>query len=272
MKMATPTEISIKQSRKAKGIIVPLLEDLFRHPIGIEDDEDREFLRQLIERQSTPRKVRRYSPSALGSCVRKVYFIRNGQTQKVAVNKRLYGIFFDGTFRHFKWQFALWKLHRKGVIELIGCEIYVKSKRDDYGGTLDALLRYKGELYIVDFKGMNAYSFMNFLSNGAPPGYGLQITGYGILVSAGREYTGAVENCLLIGENKNGPLNDSPLALHEHVVKVSKYKKLVQRRLEILRQYEETNKVPPAECTKTTSMDFQGCNYSWFCRGEVEIV
>jgi hypothetical protein len=270
--MPTPIEKSIQQSRRAKGMLVPLLEGLFRYPVEIEDDADVVFLAALIERRATPRKANVYSPSMLGSCVRQVYFSKTGQKKKIAVNKKLYGIFLDGTFRHFKWQFALWKLHREQVIELLGCEIYVKSKRGDYGGTLDALVRINDELYIVDFKGMNAHNFMDFLSHGVSDGYTLQIAGYGMLVSTSKEHTGSVENCLLVGENKNGPVDKgSPLGLHEELIKVSNYKGIVQDRLLTLRSYEARRVIPPPECNNVSSMQFQSCPFSWYCRGEVEI-
>jgi hypothetical protein len=270
--MPTPTEISIRQARKAEGILVPLLEDLLRYPVEIEA-EDVEFLQSLIESRSKPRKKGIYSPSALGSCVRQVYFVKTKQKRKIAPNKKTYGIFLDGTFRHFKWQFALWKLHRAGVIHLIGCEIFVQSKRGDWGGTLDALFLYQGEPYIVDFKGMNTRNFMSFISYGTQLGYRVQITGYGVLVSASREFSMKIENCLLVAESKNGPLDKgSPLGLSEQLIKVSDYKGDVRRRLELLREYEEANEIPPPECTSTKSMEFMGCPFSWFCRGEVEKV
>jgi hypothetical protein len=270
----TPTRRAVREAKRAQGIIVPLLEDLFREPVDIEDELDRKFLANLIKARSKPRHQNIYSPSSVATCIRKVYFQKTREVEPLAsLNKSVHALFLDGNFRHFKLQFALWKLHRQKKIKLIGVEVFVLSQAGDWGGTFDALVEIDGELYIIDFKGANTANFMRFIgSGGGPLYYRVQISGYAMLAS-GTLGHGKISKALIIYENKNGKINGrkaSPIGLYEEYVEVKDYRKRIVSRLEKLRYYERAKEIPPPECVTTTSAQFIECPFAAHCRGEVK--
>ena len=113
----TEFEKSILRKRERSGVLVPLLEELFQQSFDVEDEEDRKFLVDLLERRGAQRHERgHYSPSMLGNCIRATYFAKTGKKHSRVVDPRANGYFAQGNFMHLKWQFALWKLHRAGKL------------------------------------------------------------------------------------------------------------------------------------------------------------
>lgn len=285
----TSTEDLIKQLKRAsksKALLVPLIEEFMQQPIEIEDDADKAYLERLIEARSRPRKTGVYSPSMLASCLRQVYLIKTGEVKGRRVPRiESSGFFLDGNFRHFKWQFALWKMHRKEIIQLIdvdsiclGAEIYVASEKGDFGGTLDNLIYIPlaDVVCTVDYKGMNGNSFINSIYKGPGFRYVWQSVGYAKLANSALDLPRKIDQVIIIGENKNGPVNTrklkSPLGLFEWDVPVSEHEFAVSRRLKRLRAFERRRELPPIECRSTRQMMFKDCPFAPFCRGEVEQV
>ena len=265
--MATTTEKRIAQRRKARGILVPILEDVLERMVEIEDEDDIAFMNDLMRARMRKRKKGVFSPSMLGSCMRQAYFVKIRQKKQPALSPQTNGYFLDGDFRHYKWQFALWKAQRKGLLELVGVEVRVFSKTGDFVGTIDAIVRINGKLYIIDFKGMNVRSFQQFVSDGLEEKHGIQITGYGMI------YGKDIEGCLLVGESKAGPLqNGSPIALYEQFVPIPQFKAQVKKRLAKLRRFVDNEEIPPPACVSTRHKEFQECPFAWFCREEVLVV
>ena len=68
----TKLEQEISRKRTRKGVLVPLLEDLFTKPVEIESDEDIEWIEQLLKRmveRGNDRNFRPvYSPSQICEC------------------------------------------------------------------------------------------------------------------------------------------------------------------------------------------------------------
>lgn len=280
--MSTPTEQLIKQlkrSTKSKAILVPLIEDFCSNPVNIDDQKDIAFLNELMQARARKRKKGIYSPSMLASCVRQVYFIKTGKKQKPAKRIENSSYFLNGDFMHFKWQFVMWKMHRAGIIELIGSEIYVENDKTDYGGTIDSIVYIpkKDFLCTVDWKSMNGNSFMNSIDKGPGMRYALQSVGYGDLannVSKQLELPKKIETVLIIGENKNGPVvnrqSPSPMGLHEWRFELEQYRPLIAERLKRLRAHERRKEVPEPECVSTHRFMFKGCPFSYFCLDEVK--
>lgn len=277
----TATERRILERRRASGVVVPILEEVLENQLDVEDDEDMEFMLQLMKARARAREKGIFSPSMLSSCVRQAYFAKTGQEKRSAKSPRSNAFFLDGNFRHYKWQFALWKAHRAGLLELLGCEIRVFHPNGDFAGTIDAIVRIDGKLYVIDFKGMNVKSFQDHERWGTREGYVIQIVGYGMIVNlacAFESFMGSflgveIEACLLIGENKAGPVqNGSPLALHEDALSVRKHRSKVKRRMHLLRGYVEREETPGPECTSTRNLSFQECPFSWFCLDEVKAI
>lgn len=117
----TSTERNIIRERRAseRGILVPILEELLEQECIPEDAEDFRFMEMLVKARALPRRKGVFSPSMLGSCMRQAYFAKRGVEKHQAPNPRANGYFLNGNFIHFKWQFAMWKAHRAGKLELV---------------------------------------------------------------------------------------------------------------------------------------------------------
>jgi hypothetical protein len=269
----TATEARIVEKRKAKGIVVPILEQILERPLEIEDDEDIAFMLKLMQERARPREKGVFSPSMLSSCMRKSYFAKTGQEKKWAKSPRTNAYFIDGNFRHLKWQFALWKAHRAGLLVLLGVEVRVFHPSGDYAGTIDAVVEINGEIFIIDFKGMNVNDFQLLERDGSKFQHRVQIVGYALIANLDEKARGGdkeVTRCLLVGENKGGPTQKgSPIALYEDVVEVSKHRREVKTRIAHLRKAVTDEKIPEPACTSIRTKTFQECPFAWYCRDEV---
>lgn len=275
-------EKSIRHKRSRKGVLVPLLEDLFARPVEIEED-DLPFLANLLE-MITIRQGQRvarplYSPSQLSSCLRYVYLLKHHRELEIekrpSTRPEANYYFYTGNWIHLKWQLALYKLEialPDEVFKLVACEIPIVSKRKDHGGTVDAIVMIYGELYIVDFKGLNVRTFSEITRGYVPLDYTLQIADYGMLFNSQRLPGAKIAKGLLVVENKGGPDAKHPIALHESEIEIRTKLPEVRGRLEVLRNHESEGKTPEPECTSTQTLQFIGCPFAAYCRKEVKEV
>lgn len=289
--MPTPTERRIIQRRKAResgALLVPILEELLEYECIPEDNEDFAFLDMLLRVRAHPRAKGVFSPSMLGSCVRQAYFSKRGEEKHLAHSPQTNGYFLTGNFVHFKWQFAMWKAHRKGLLQLALVPaddldhrhimffngdrpaVEVRVIDDDFGGTIDVIpILSDGLAHVVDFKGINLIDFQRTVKRGAPIPYRRQIVGYSRIAEKklGMEFGDA----LLVSECKAGPVSgiDSPLALHETRVELAKFDGDLNRRMKTLRWYDHRNELPEIECVSTRHMSFQECPFNRHCLEEV---
>jgi hypothetical protein len=286
--MTTATEDLIKQlkrSSRSNAILVPRIEKFMRKPIEIEDDEDRQYLNDLILARSQPRKKNVYSPSMLANCIRQVYFHKTGKPKKPVERIESSGYFLDGNFRHFKWQFCMWKMHRAGIIQLVdvgsiclGAEIYVSNEKGDYGGTIDNIIYIPDIDFLIttDYKGMGGNPFARSVALGPTENYVVQSVGYAGLANEDLIdlLPKRIDAALILGENKNGMVRNrsvnSPLGLYEWQLKLSDYNFLVSKRLKKLRAHERSGQTPQPECTSTSRIMFKDCPFAGHCRGEIE--
>ena len=291
----TLSEKRIIQKRRAQGILVPLLEEMFRKPVGIDTPEDAAWMHRLMEKAIEREKVRKieegvFSPSSLASCIRKVYLTKNWKKlgfERIEVPRiEPNGYFFKGDMVHLQWQFALYKLSQRcEEFELLPdgdghhlVEVRVMSKRGDHGGTIDAIGAIRGEPYIIDPKGVNLRTFQKAVRGDVEDSYRIQIADYMVLVNAGAiiisgtpmKLKKRVENALLLYESKAGPDPFHPLALAEVLVPLKKNMPEVRLRLEVLRGHEARQEIPKPECESTRTLQFQGCPFAEFCRKEVK--
>lgn len=305
----TRTEKAIIQNRKLEergGLIVPLLEDLLRKPLGVESDVDAEWLYELAKKQVERDRIRKesyekdemvFSPSGLGDCMRRVFLSKNHKKLGMkrislpAIEPHFY--FFTGDFLHLKWQFAFYKLSCMGIpFHLVDVEIPIMSKRKDHGGTLDVLCLLGTEPLIIDLKGLNVRAF-NAVDRKETTDwnqkYRIQLTDYGMLFNSAlqrgqwvpdeqtRNYMEAygmsefpkVKRMVLLAENKGGPDMNHPAALTENIIDLKSNLPEVRVRLERLREFDEKEEIPEAECESTRLISFTGCPFSEFCRKEV---
>jgi hypothetical protein len=279
--MPTASEKAITQKRQGQGILRPLLEEMFRFQgLEIANDYDVHWLQQLATKIVEREKVRTseqgvFSPSGLASCLRQVYLGKNwkalGLQRQEGYGIETRGYFAEGTFKHLKWQYALYKLsHFNPEFLLLDVEVPVMSKRKDHGGTLDALVVYKNIAYVVDFKGLNVRAFGRIVNGDVPLAYRIQLADYVMLWNSTPGVKFKIETGILLAENKGGPDPKHPLAIHEADISLKTNLPEVRRRLEVLRGYEKENEIPPAECTRIGQMEFQSCPFSEICRVEVK--
>lgn len=277
----TATEKRILDRRRAKGILVPILEEILDRPLSVEDDEDRAFMINLMSARARDREQGVFSPSMLSACERQAYFAMTNVEKHRPKSPRSNAYFLDGDFRHYKWQFALWKAHRAGLLNLLGVEVRVFHPSGDFAGTIDAIVEIDGEVFIVDFKGMHLRSFQDHEKWGTKIGYRIQIVGYAEIVNkacAFESFMGGllgveVKRCLLVGECKSGPVaHGSPIALHEDILEVKKERAKVKRRIYRLRGFASREETPPPDCQSTRTVQFQECPFSRLCREEVKAI
>lgn len=285
MAAKTKLEKQIRHERRRKGLLVPLLEDLFREPVEIETAEDvawiETLLHRMAERQQARTEAPLYSPSQLASCLRYVYLLKNHRSHDVpkvrSTSASAHYYFFTGNFLHLKWQFALHKLEEKindpKAFKLFGVEIPVVSKRKDHGGTVDAFCAVYGEPVIVDFKGLNVRTFQQIARGAIPSDYPMQLSDYGMLFnSKSKNGIRQITKGLLIAENKGGAEAKYPLALHETEIAIETHLPEVRARLKELRRHESEKEIPEPECHSTGIVQFQGCPFKSFCREEVKAI
>jgi hypothetical protein len=284
----TQIEKRIRHQRKRKGILVPLIEDFMTRPVNIESHEDADWLRDLtskmVEREERRRSdTKVFSPSALSECLRYIYLAKNFKELGIPrvfttrVEPNFY--FLTGNFLHIKWQFALYKLDQvtdDDDFKLIAVEHEIMSKHGDHGGTVDVLCEVDREPLIVDFKGLNVRDWGRIARNEIPHAYRIQCADYGMLYNSsikrrpgGRKL---VKRVLLIAENKGGPTNDYPAALCEAEINVRENLPEVRARLEVLREHEQENTIPPPECVSTGRVQFTGCPFRKYCKKEVQAI
>lgn len=291
--MPSHVEKAIKHTRRRKGILVPLIEDFLRKPVNIEGDDDVEFLTELFEKMAEREDRRRtpeskvFSPSSLASCLRQVYLQKHHESLgipaslKPRIEPNYY--FLTGNFTHIKWQFLLYKMHvtlPDDVFQLIGVEVPILSKRKDHGGTIDVLAAIHGKLYPIDFKGLNVRTFGEITRGVLPTEYSVQVADYMVLLNSSKEIRSldlifgdqgpVFDKALIIAENKGGPTASHPAALVESVVEITEWRRVIQRRLGVLREHEQSNSIPDPECTSTKTLQFQGCPFARYCREEVK--
>jgi hypothetical protein len=121
----------------------------------------------------------------------------------------------------------------------------------------------------VDFKGLNVKDFGRIVREEAS-GYEIQLADYMMLYNSQLHRSSRIEKALLLAENKGGPDNNHLIALHETMVELSDWKRLVRHRLGVLREYEAEKEIPPPECTTVNGFQFQSCPFRKYCKTEIQ--
>lgn len=288
----TPVEDRIRQDRNAKGVLVPLIQELMKNPVGVDTEADADFMFNLmmkgvLREEERVTKLIRFSPSALASCMRKVYLSRNykkhGIEKVKIIRPSANSIFLNGDFLHLKWQFVIYKLaetmpDRVRILEIDdveprGFEVGVSGRTGDHGGTLDIAIEIDGVPYIVDAKGLNVRSFQKISRTSETPGdYRIQLADYMMLANSDKKLNldFKFEDGLLLVENKGGADYNHPLAITEVHVGLSENIGEVKARLGVLREAESKEEIPRPECESVHGFQFTGCPFNGFCKAEVK--
>lgn len=289
-----------QQKRDDEGgqLLVPLLHELLKKPIGIESDDDAEFLFALAKKQVEREKIRKsgdgvFGSSGLADCLRRVYLSKNwkelGFERITLPSIDAHYYFVTGDFLHLKWQYAFYKLSLvSDRFTLLDVEMPIKSKHGDHGSTLDVLCALDGELLIVDMKGLNVRGWQKIDQGDISHHYRIQLADYGMLLNSAIQHGKfkpegqmkklfpdgfpKVKRAVLLAENKGGPDYRHPAALTEHIVNIKENVPDVRARLELLREHDEEKTLPEIECTSTRTIQFQGCPFAEVCKKEVRSV
>ena len=293
----TLSEGRIIQKRRAQGKLVPLLEEMFRSPVRVENKTEAEWLARLVEKGLWREELRQigegvFSPSSLASCLRKVYLSKNWkklgfervQVPRIDAN----GYFTKGDFVHLQWQFALYKLDKFcDEFELLPdgdghhlVEVPVISKRGDHGGTVDAIAAISGEPFVIDAKGVNLRTFQQAVKGKVSDDYRIQIADYIVLVNSGiltpndkpLKLKKRIESSILLFESKAGPDQFHPLAITEVEIPLKSTLPEIRSRLEVLRDHEAKEEIPKPECESRRGYQFKGCPFAEFCKDEIKII
>jgi len=275
---STRIEKSLARKERSKGgVLVPLFEAYHKEFHSEHwDADDVEFLHDLMQRVATREQEREldpvYSPSGLGGCLRQTFLNRHHQQldipRKIFKKIESHYYFEHGSWIHLKIQVKLYKLHKRGEIELLGTEIGVAGKRGDNRGTLDAVFR-RGRVFGVDIKGWNSRDFMRLAGGDCPLATEIQLANYVILGNVDRNQLPRIDAGLVLAENKTGPVNGYPAAVAEYEISLKATKKLVRSRLGELRSHAEAGTIPKAECQSTLESGFRECAFRAYCKEEV---
>jgi hypothetical protein len=297
--MRTRTEISITQRRNTQGLLRPLLEEMFRFPVRVDDEDDIAFMyhaaMKSMQRERERVNSAVFSPSGLASCLRRVYLGRHwkdmGLERIELPNIQTQGTFSQGDWVHLQWHFYLFKLDVMfpDKFMLVDVEIPVLSKRKDHGGTIDAVgyLIEHDLPVLIDYKGWNVRNWQQ-AQNSLDHSTRIQVTDYMMLLNSNggwksllqieeregvlKDAKERVEDALVLAINKGGPDPKHPLALHEIHVSLKDNLPDVHTRLGVLREHEAKKEIPKPECESTKTVQFQGCPFAGFCREEVKAV
>src|SRR5689334_11975274 len=81
--MQSQLEKLIRHQRTRSGILVPMLEDLFRAPVEIENEADVKWIANVLRMQLARNDSRNsqpvFSPSQLAECLRYVYLLKHSK-------------------------------------------------------------------------------------------------------------------------------------------------------------------------------------------------
>jgi hypothetical protein len=154
-----------------------VLDSLMRHMARVEQDPltpllDRYFLERdlsenrldsyLVNMSHRPRPRGRLSPSRICGCKRQAAFAFVGMPARRVVDPDTQGIFDDGDWRHHRWQATFLDMEKVlGVktFKVVSIEEGTFHEPLYIAGSMDAVVRINGELWVIDFKGINSWGF-----------------------------------------------------------------------------------------------------------------
>ena len=122
----------------------------------------------------------------------------------------------------------------------------------------------------MDFKGYQPRVYKQIVGGYIPADAAIQLTGYMMIVSAGKAFNFKVDKSLLVVESKSGPdEKGSPLGIVEVEIHRKTWIKATKAKLDELREYEDNEETPPPACHSTRQRGFQTCPWSGICLEEV---
>jgi hypothetical protein len=198
--------------------------------------------------------------------MRQQFFQLLGYPQEEVPDARLANIFFDGNWRHLRWQalFVEMGLVARGswvpgtgiVLDEGGellLEVGVEMPDQMVRGTIDCVLLIDGELWIVDIKGANPRVFSSIKQDAAPyRAYQMQLLAY--MQASG------IDKAMLFYEDKG-----SQDYLEVKVDADSDVAAALEARLAALRHYYDAEKLPDPLPQAPANPDCRSCSFQIDC-------
>jgi hypothetical protein len=218
-----------------------------------------EWVADLIRKEITKQPRERsgsFSSSAAGSCLRRQVFAYKGIDTGGVNDPQLQNIFYDGTWRHLRWQAVLLQA---GILTAIEYPLPWPEKQSV--GTMDGIgvvpdthptEKWRGLEFGFELKGCNTYTYQSIVRSGAIKEDHLnQVHRYFL--------SGGFDLFVVIYEDKNNQqwqefvIEPDPVRLEEQ-----------RAELDALNDYVNLNVLPPMldECQKQTGNDWKYCPYA----------
>lgn len=157
----------IKNVHKPNDPLTPLIDEYFIKRASA----PHRFLKFEFNGEQRPRPAGRFSPSSICKCQRAAVFKFTGMQGTAVFNPQQEAIFDDGTWRHVKldWQFYdMQEVLGPDVFKVVSVEEAVSYAPLFIKGSLDVVIKIRGVLFVVDFKGINDRGFEWVCQQGAP--------------------------------------------------------------------------------------------------------
>lgn len=237
-----------------------------------------DFVNDLIytieaeDRDSIGVPSKSFKPSGISGCIRSLYYqLVGAKVDEVSSGVNLIGICESGTDRHERIQNYVQQMEKHNVdckwldvgeylkknkikdpqvIEKVGNETKLYSKKYNMRFMCDGLIQYKGELYILEIKTESTYKHNKHTT--AWPEHIMQATCYSMTLN--------VPNVLFLYEDRN------TCSKKGYLVTVTPQRvKFVENKIDTVNKHLKSNTVPPRELDKCMY-----CNYKDQCRKDGE--
>lgn len=124
----------------------------------------------------------RLSPSSVGGCERAAMFKFVNMEGRKVIDPDQQAVFDDGTWRHHRWQATFLDMEQvlgKKKFEVIKIEGKTRLPKLYVAGSYDVLVKIRGVMYVIDFKGANSWMWSWIAEHHAPlPSHILQLITY----------------------------------------------------------------------------------------------
>lgn len=227
---------------------------LMSNPNLVLDDIVADMIRREITKQPRDRK-QSFSSSAAGTCQRRQIFQFLGIDPGGVTGPQLQNIFYDGTWRHLRWQATLLQA---GILRDIEFPLVWDAMRSR--GTMDGVgvvpddhpnEKWRGLEFGFELKGINSFGYKSAVANGVKEEHLDQVHRYFL--------SGGFELFVIIYENKDTQ------EWTEWVVEPDPARMERQRQeLVALNGYVEREELPPMlpGCVTMNSTEWKWCQYA----------
>lgn len=211
-----------------------------------------------------------FSASGLDRCLRQQLLQVLDYPQEEVPNARLANVFFDGNWRHLRWQalFLEMGLVARGQIGPEGfeegdgdlmLEVGVTLPSHMLRGTVDSILILDGEPWIVDIKGANPRTFSSVKSDQSPyRAYQMQMLAY-------MKATGVPRAMLFYEDKASQEYHEVRLTLEDAQQQEAQF----EGRVAALRHYWDSQQLPDPLPQAPANPDCRSCPFQLDCTAAV---